>query len=189
MFEKRTAFRTGGVALVLAVMATTALAMDPPKKPAAPAAPAPAAAPAAPAAATPAPAAAETPAAPAAPAADAKLTTNSGVYSEAQATAGKAVYDANCSLCHGAKLRGTPGGPSISGGAHVKKWTSASIGDLYTFIHTNMPPGKAGSLPPEQYLAVVAYLMKNDGWPAGENDLPADEDALSKIIIEPVPKK
>jgi hypothetical protein len=35
----------------------------------------------------------------------------------------------------------------------------------------------------------VAYLMKNNGWPAGEADLPVDEDALSKIIIEPAPKK
>lgn len=164
MLAKRTALLSGGVALVLSAMATAGLALDPPPKPADAAAPA------------------------AEVAADGALTTNAGVYSAAQAAVGKTAYDANCSLCHGAALRGSPGGPGLSGGSFIKKWTGRTVGDLYAYMHTNMPPGRAGALPQEQYVAITSYVLEKNGFAPGETDLSLDEAEMKKITIEPVPE-
>ena len=43
-----------------------------------------------------------------------------------------------------------------------------------------MPPGAADSLPEADYLAVLAYILEANGFPAGEA-LPADEAALRQI--------
>ena len=44
-----------------------------------------------------------------------------------------------------------------------------------------MPPGAAGSLPAADYLAVTAYLLEANGFPAAGQALPADETALRAI--------
>ena len=46
-----------------------------------------------------------------------------------------------------------------------------------------MPPGAADSLPAGDYLAVLAYLLEANGFPAGQA-LPADEAALRGIGLE-----
>ena len=45
---------------------------------------------------------------------------------------------------------------------------------------SNTPPGAATSLPDDQYLAALAYILHANGVPAGET-LPGDEAALREI--------
>ena len=46
-----------------------------------------------------------------------------------------------------------------------------------------MPPGAANSLPAADYLAVLAYLLEANGFPAGQA-LPGDEAALRAIGLD-----
>lgn len=108
-----------------------------------------------------------------------------GAFTEEQAVRGKALYTRNCGGCHGNSLRGSPGGPAIAGSRFNNHWASGvPVGGLYEFIRTQMPPGKAGSLPPQSYIDIVAYVLSFNGFPAGEAELPTDEDQLFSITIE-----
>src|SRR6185503_10730784 len=46
-----------------------------------------------------------------------------------------------------------------------------------------------GSLERQQYIDVVAYIFSLNAYPAGENDLPADDDGLKKIKIDNPPSE
>jgi len=96
-----------------------------------------------------------------------------GVYSSAEATAGRAVYARACAACHGADFRPAPGVPPISGNAFLANWSGRSLADLYTLIHTTMPPGAAGTLSEGEHRAALAYILQANGFPAGD-PLPGD---------------
>ena len=64
---------------------------------------------------------------------------------------------------------------------------SPSVGELYGFISQNMPQNDPGSLPQDDDLAVVAYLLQVNGMPPGSTPLPADTIALARDIIDVKP--
>jgi alcohol dehydrogenase (cytochrome c) len=103
-----------------------------------------------------------------------------GVFAAAQARAGQAVYAAHCATCHGTDFTPAPGVKPIAGAAFRTNWKGRRVGDLYTAIRTTMPPGSGGSLSDSDYLAVTAYLLEANDWPAGR-DLPSDAAGLREI--------
>jgi hypothetical protein len=44
-----------------------------------------------------------------------------------------------------------------------------------------MPRDDPGSLTAEEYAAVVAYMLRLNGRPPGERELPADAEALARM--------
>src|SRR5690606_4168647 len=52
---------------------------------------------------------------------------------------------------------------------------------FYGFIASAMPASAPGSLPPQQYADITAYLLNQNGYPIGTEDLPPDEDILAQI--------
>ena len=102
-----------------------------------------------------------------------------GVFSPAQAAMGKTVFAKNCAACHGAELGGSGGVPPLKGPAFLANWKGHTVGDLYAKART-MPPGAPGSLSDADYLAVVAYLLQQNGYKPGQ-DLPQDEALLNAI--------
>ena len=46
-----------------------------------------------------------------------------------------------------------------------------------------MPEDEPGSLSPEDYAAVLAYIFSVYGLPSGETDLPTDRESLETITI------
>jgi hypothetical protein len=104
-------------------------------------------------------------------------TTLDRVYSEAQAGRGAEIYRANCVRCHGEYLQGKPD-PSLKGDGFVDRWREDSLNTLFTHIRTRMPPRLAGgaapgSLPQSSYLDLVAFLLHENGFPAGDVELTA----------------
>ena len=83
--------------------------------------------------------------------------------SAAQAGDGKAVYEKWCAACHGGELQGGGESPPLKGAAFLANWKGKSAGDLYAFVHRNMPPGAGGSLSDADYRAVVAYILQANG--------------------------
>src|SRR2546423_10028665 len=61
-------------------------------------------------------------------------------YTLAQATAGKAAYDQNCSACHGPDLSGG-NAPALKGFGFIQDWGPRTVADLFQFLKAQMPPG------------------------------------------------
>jgi mono/diheme cytochrome c family protein len=104
------------------------------------------------------------------------------VYSEAQATRGAIAYDASCSGCHRADLGGADG-PMLRGERFAKNFAGRDLKTLYTKIATTMPRGAPGNLGDAVYLDIVAHILRENGFPAGEDAL-RDED-LSALQVVP----
>ncbi len=110
----------------------------------------------------------------------APLTTRSGVYTAAQAARGSDTYLMQCRSCH------TPA--SHTGVVFANSWHGKPLSALYTYMVERMPKNEPGSLQPHEYAEVVAYLLKLNDMPSGNEELPADSVALRKIRIEPARK-
>lgn len=93
-------------------------------------------------------------------------------YDAAQATAGAKAYGANCASCHGEKLEGGVG-PALSGATlnTLAKNTKLTVGDMFTFMSQQMPLNAPASLPKAQYAAIMAYVLKFNGYPASAKAL------------------
>ena len=86
------------------------------------------------------------------------------------------MYAMQCKSCH------TPA--SHTGVVFANSWDRRPLSDLYQFIVTRMPKNEPGSLQPDEYADVLAYLLKLNDFPSGSEALPADSLALKKIRIE-----
>jgi len=89
-----------------------------------------------------------------------------GIYTADQASAGRAVYQANCASCHLPDLAGRNEAPQLAGANFMSTWRSRSTRDLFEFIQATMPPN-APSLGAEQYAAVTAFILQANGAAAG----------------------
>ena len=116
-------------------------------------------------------------------------TVQDGVYSDAQATRGQALYAQRCAGCHGPKLEGAQA-PALTGEAFTAKARMEPLSALFIQIRYAMPP-----LPPpratastqltnEQAADLVAHVLKSNGFPAGKTDF-AGADAVNSQIAWP----
>lgn len=105
-----------------------------------------------------------------------------GLYTEQQAEAGAGVYAAQCAVCHGAALEGTYEVPSLTG-KFVAHWAQRPVGNLYDYLGRAMPQNAPGSLPPEDNAALIAYILKANGYAPGPKPLLADQARLHGVIL------
>jgi mono/diheme cytochrome c family protein len=101
------------------------------------------------------------------------------IYTAAQAAAGSKAYAASCASCHGEQLEGGVG-PALSGQNLVtlSKNTHLTVSDVWEFASLQMPLNAPASLPKTQYAAIIAFILKFNGYPAGAKPLtPASADA------------
>lgn len=103
-----------------------------------------------------------------------------GVFTSSQASIGQKRFQQACASCHNVSEH--------TGRRFGGKWAGTTLGDLFDLVSTTMPEGDPGSLKPEEYASILAFFLKESGYPEGERDLPADLPALKKIRIEPLPR-
>jgi mono/diheme cytochrome c family protein len=102
--------------------------------------------------------------------------TRAGVYTEAQAQRGKTLYDRVCVDCHEmADFRGS---------GFLGQWVGGTVYDLYDYLIGTMPEDAPGSRSPSEYAAAVAFILRANGFPAGQADLAVDEARLKAIRFE-----
>ena len=104
------------------------------------------------------------------------------VYSDAQATRGAASYDTSCAGCHRPDLGGG-NGPALRGERFARIFAGKDLKTFYTKIATTMPRGAAASLGDAVYLDIVAHILRENGFPAGETELTTE--ALSALQVIP----
>ena len=112
-----------------------------------------------------------------------------GVFSAEQVERGKKSYEAQCADCHGDELQGdgkkaTP----LKGAEFMKTWKTKSVHKLIDQTWRNMPPDDPRTLSKELCADVAAYILSENGYPAGKTALAANAPDLRQVIIEP-PKK
>ena len=102
-------------------------------------------------------------------------TVNDGVFTEAQVSAGQMVYDAQCKTCHNMRFyRDT-----------LRSWNNQPLLYLWESIMGTMPADNPGSLMFEEYTDVIAYILSENGFPAGESELDPDNGMDSIAIVAP----
>jgi mono/diheme cytochrome c family protein len=94
-------------------------------------------------------------------------------FTAEQAARGQGVFTSVCSTCHGRN--------EFTGPIFALTWMEEPVGSLYEFAGTNMPQDAPGSLPREDYAAVVAYLLQLNGREPGNRELPADREQLAAL--------
>jgi mono/diheme cytochrome c family protein len=107
-----------------------------------------------------------------------------GVYTKAQAERGRANYFAACASCHGTQLQGDTDAPDLAGNAFLRRWTDRSVGTLFTITESQMPVGRPRSLGAAGYADVIAHILAANGFPDGQQELPASGSVLDKIMID-----
>lgn len=116
-------------------------------------------------------------------AAQSTKTTWDGVYSEAQAKRGEALYTEKCSGCHGPDLAGADTAPSLTGADFNTGWNDQSADDLAERIRTTMPADAVGTLSRQETADVIAFIFSKDRFPAGAGELPPASEQLKAIKI------
>jgi hypothetical protein len=118
---------------------------------------------------------------------DSARTVASGVYTDVQAARGALTYDTACSGCHRADLGGATG-PALTDRRFARDFAGKDLKTLFMKISTSMPQNNPGSLGENVYLDVVAHVLKENGFPAGQSELTADGlDAIQVIAGRPKP--
>jgi mono/diheme cytochrome c family protein len=112
------------------------------------------------------------------------LAQDAALYTGAQAQQGATLYATQCAACHGAQLEGGAG-PALTGSpfhqmAAVQHLTPKSLLEV---VSTTMPMTAPGTLKPDQYAALVAFILQRSGYPAGDKPLSKDSANLASLDL------
>jgi mono/diheme cytochrome c family protein len=104
------------------------------------------------------------------------------LYTAAQAEAGHAKFIGNCQMCHGAKLQGISG-PALKGPNFASAKSAFTVGEVFTIVSQNMPASQPGTLPHDDYVDIMAFLLQQNGYPAGATPLTFAGAGASKVAL------
>ncbi len=116
-----------------------------------------------------------------------------GVFTATQALRGQTVYAGTCATCHGRRLNGAPDDPDmrstppLARAGFLRDWEGRSLATLFEYTRATMPESNPGSLPDEEYVDVIAYMLSVSGMPAGDDDLRPDPQSLARALIQQQP--
>lgn len=104
-------------------------------------------------------------------------------YTADQAAAGKSAYAVNCATCHGSQLANGPVNAPLMGPVFMQKYGGRSVAELFNVTVRTMPSSKPGSLDPQTYAALIAFILQENAIVAGESPLPADPRQLARMNV------
>ncbi|NNC63628.1 MAG: hypothetical protein HKN84_02485, partial [Gammaproteobacteria bacterium] len=98
----------------------------------------------------------------------------SGFFTAGQASRGERRFNQLCADCHRTV-------------EITRSWFSGAVhstaGDLFTVMSMTMPDSNPGGLSLDQYADILAFLLRLNNYPAGEEELPADPAMLANVPI------
>ena len=116
---------------------------------------------------------------------DAQRTVWDGVYTDAQADRGKAIYMEKCVQCHGpALMGGGAGAGALQGPTFSGNWNGVPLGDMLERLRQSMPADQPATLSRQQSADVLAYIFSVNKFPAGKAELSRQAEILNTILFK-----
>jgi len=107
------------------------------------------------------------------------------VYTEEQATRGETLYAEHCARCHGATLQGAgEGAKSLTDATFKSTWNGVALGALFDRIRLSMPQDKPGTMTRQQVADLLAFILQENKFPAGKDELARQTDLLNAIMFK-----
>jgi mono/diheme cytochrome c family protein len=105
-------------------------------------------------------------------------------FTSSQMTRGEKQFAQSCAPCHGDHLEGGAG-PALTGSTFetLSKKVGANVGDIFTYMTTNMPLNEPASLSHDQYVSIMAFILSRNGYKAGRKALTFKTAQASKAPI------
>jgi len=104
-----------------------------------------------------------------------EMTVADGVFTADQAAAGESTFNDKCKSCHDMKFyRNT-----------LRSWKNQPLLFLWETVMGSMPADNPSSLGYDEYTNVIAYVLQENGFPAGEHTLDPDNGMENIKILAP----
>ena len=103
-------------------------------------------------------------------------TTNSAVYTAAQAERGKQVFGEKCSACHDPAR--------FTGDAFFDAFDGKVLKEVWDIASGTMPEDNPGSLKPQEYGDIIAYFLQLNAFATGDAELSGNAGTMANIKIE-----
>ena len=107
-----------------------------------------------------------------------------GVYTDEQAKRGAVIAERECGACHGATLTDGDEGPALAGESFLAEWDGQDVGGLFERMSKTMPQTAPGKLSGQEYVDILAQILKLNKFPAGKSELESSPESLKQIRIE-----
>jgi hypothetical protein len=92
-----------------------------------------------------------------------------------------AAYDKDCATCHD----GGTMGPELWGEGFRSQWEGKTVGTLFTRIKDTLPQDNPQTLSDEEVLGVIAFVLQQNGLPAGEHAIPNAAALAAVTFVSP----
>jgi mono/diheme cytochrome c family protein len=109
-----------------------------------------------------------------------------GPFTQEQVDSGRVAYAANCSGCHGVDLQNGSQRTSLVGRSFLAGWGDRTTWEYYRYVSYRMPDRAPGSLAPQTYSAIVAYILAANGAQPGSETLTAQSSVRIDTIADGV---
>ena len=96
-----------------------------------------------------------------------------GIFTAAQAEAGRAAFQTNCAECHRPDLTGSFEAPPLAGGNFFTAWRELPVRELVNRIRDTMPPANPAAVGEQAAVNIVAFVLQSNGASAGTQTLTA----------------
>jgi alcohol dehydrogenase (cytochrome c) len=109
-----------------------------------------------------------------------------GPFTEAQAARGARLADRHCASCHDPRRGGSA--LPLSGDRFLQKWSTGqrTADDLFYITRTSMPFGAPNSLGAQEYVDIIAHVLRENGYAAGPAEMRPETEALKRIRLNRV---
>ena len=114
-----------------------------------------------------------------------QATTNSGIYTKAQADGAKAQYQKICADCHAFTVaaKKKPKDLPLGDEPFFETWTGRPVADLINVIHLTMPNDGSAVVSEQEAVDLTAYILQQNGFRAGSK--PLTKETATALIAKP----
>jgi S-disulfanyl-L-cysteine oxidoreductase SoxD len=115
-----------------------------------------------------------------------------GWYTDEQAERGRESYLEHCAECHSPDLKARSAYislyayPALTGAYFWDRWGGQSVHALLLVTQETMPLHAPGSLDGETYADIAAHVLRVNGFPSGDRDLPAATADVERLVAMPI---
>ena len=109
-----------------------------------------------------------------------------GIYTNTQANRGQVLYHNVCESCHAPDLAGGKVVPEMVGQTFVARWSGQTVGDLFERVLVSMPEDDPSSVSRQAKADIVAFVLRVNGFPAGDAELADRTEVLNRFAFEAV---